>query len=102
MVLLWALSQPSFWIMTVCLLIQAIYLRKESGKMYKTTSSPDILFEFTQAQYSIEESMGPLQAAIRLAAGSGTPLMAFTLTVSTVDGTAVCKLQETGSQELMC
>ena len=70
--------------------------------MHKTTSSPDILYEFTQAQYSVDENMGPLQAAIRLAAGSGTPLMAFTLTVSTVDGTAVCKLQETGSQQLMC
>ena len=61
---------------------------------------PDILYWFTQAQYSTDESMGPLQAAIQLAPGSGTPLTDFTVFISTADGSAVCKLQLI--EELMC
>jgi len=73
--------------------------------MYENDFFTDIIYEFTQGQYIVDESMGPLQAAIRLAADSGTPLADFTVFISTdflsppVDGTAVCKLQVIGPQE---
>ena len=51
----------------------------------------DIIYEFTQSVYSVQENAGPLQAAIRLTANSGVPLSAFIVLVNTGDITAQCK-----------
>ena len=51
-----------------------------------------IRFGFTQSSYSVSEDAGPLLAEVELAADSGIPTSAFTVSVSTDAGTATGEL----------